>query len=446
MGMDFVAFLKIANSETAVRNIGLLIDNTLAQFTEVNDKRNAEGYAESNDLTPGWFDISYDPPVRIVKRTNDTNTDLFFRTPEGFEITIGNHCIRIYHCLRWQTFLTESSWQKPMIDACISVASLSGATDCIITSDYSPLNDSFFADEPFDSLIEVDNPEDGEKLQLAELYQEAADDTGIVIKADSGQWVPLVYWKSRGFWRVPNLHSPTSIPTALRARPSQQPRQCSDKEDETSHQYDKLSPVSSNGRYGFIDEKGTLAISLQFDDAGPFVNGRATVKLGKKWSCIDSGGNSMDTPLGWPGKEWPRPPFEAGKLMTVRQYLTDDGQYGFACRTSEKLVIPAEYNDAHEFSEGLAAVKPGHLWGFVDEVGSMRITPSFADVGDFHDGLVAVSDKTGRWGYINQTGTLVVDYQFEVALDFINAVGRVRRNGRWGYLDPEGKWLWEPRN
>ncbi|MBO7522558.1 MAG: WG repeat-containing protein, partial [Bacteroidales bacterium] len=46
-----------------------------------------------------------------------------------------------------------------------------------------------------------------------------------------------------------------------------------------------------------------------------------------------------------------------------------DGLCGFIDNTG-KEVVPCQYEDAYDFSEGLAAVKnKNDLWGFIDETG-----------------------------------------------------------------------------
>lgn len=80
--------------------------------------------------------------------------------------------------------------------------------------------------------------------------------------------------------------------------------------------------------------------------------------------------------------------------------------------TSEtgKLVIPAQFDEAHSFSQGLAAVKVGSKWGFIDKTGKQVIRPQFEDVRyayeneskSFFEGLAAVSVGENKWGYISR--------------------------------------------
>ena len=56
-----------------------------------------------------------------------------------------------------------------------------------------------------------------------------------------------------------------------------------------------------------------------------------------------------------------------------------------------RLAIPPQFAEARRFSEGLAAVRAGRLWGYIDSAGRWRIRPSLQLAGDFHEGLARAS-------------------------------------------------------
>src|SRR3989339_1691422 len=70
-----------------------------------------------------------------------------------------------------------------------------------------------------------------------------------------------------------------------------------------------------------------------------------------------------------------------------------------------KLVIPARYNAARPFSEGLALVMSGGKYGFIDAAGREVIKPAYQSAGDFGAGLAPVKLK-GSWGYIDKAGKI----------------------------------------
>ena len=72
---------------------------------------------------------------------------------------------------------------------------------------------------------------------------------------------------------------------------------------------------------------------------------------------------------------------------------------------------------ATRFSEGLAAVRSGGLWGFIDPGGRWVLPPAFADARPFRGGAAAVSIQ-GRWGFIDRKGKVLVPLAFEAAGSF----------------------------
>src|SRR4051812_4037239 len=55
-------------------------------------------------------------------------------------------------------------------------------------------------------------------------------------------------------------------------------------------------PVKMNGKYGYIDRKGKVTVTPQFDAAQPFTDGYAAVKLGDRWGYIDHAGKLVISP------------------------------------------------------------------------------------------------------------------------------------------------------
>lgn len=69
-------------------------------------------------------------------------------------------------------------------------------------------------------------------------------------------------------------------------------------------------------------------------------------------------------------------------------------------------MIPARYEMAYKYAEGLAAVKDGGKWGYIDATGKMAIAPQFSEAYVFDKGLAQVRVGKHR-GYIDHTGKYV---------------------------------------
>jgi hypothetical protein len=96
-----------------------------------------------------------------------------------------------------------------------------------------------------------------------------------------------------------------------------------------------------------------------------------------------------------------------------------DNKYGFMdanCR----MVIPAQYAEALDFTDGLSAVKIGSKWGYIDQTGGVVIPALFAGAFHFSDGLASVrlDERSPLWGFIDRTGKVAIQPQFGMPLWF----------------------------
>lgn len=100
--------------------------------------------------------------------------------------------------------------------------------------------------------------------------------------------------------------------------------------------------------------------------------------------------------------------------------------YGYVNAKGE-IVIPAQFEEARGFSEGLAAVKKGNKWGFINTSGSIVISTQFAEVSDFgeysYNGM-ARAKINGKWGIINNTGNFVIPAKYDYIYYHNTAAGR----------------------
>ena len=73
------------------------------------------------------------------------------------------------------------------------------------------------------------------------------------------------------------------------------------------------------------------------------------------------------------------------------------------------MVIPATYHAAMPFcANGLAAVKKSGRWGFIDKSGTEVIPCTFEDTLGFEEGNLAPVKKNALWGYVSKDGELIV--------------------------------------
>lgn len=156
---------------------------------------------------------------------------------------------------------------------------------------------------------------------------------------------------------------------------------------------DGLAMVELKGKIGFIDKKGTRVIPCKYDEVTSFKNGISYVALGGKDLFIDK-----------TGKEVPEP--EEGFFFDgfAVDYSDDEEGFGFISENDEMLT-PYIFEEAHDFSEGMAAVCMNEKWGFIDTTGALIVPCIYDDViFDFDNGL-ALIEIDDDFGYIDRKGT-----------------------------------------
>ena len=131
-------------------------------------------------------------------------------------------------------------------------------------------------------------------------------------------------------------------------------------------------------------------------------------------------------------------------LVVFRSF---DHKRGYINKNTGKIVIPAQFNRAWNFYEGLAAVfVDGYVW-FINENGEMAFKEVFPIVYDddynsiafrFHHGLCVMRTMEGKWGMINTKGEWIVEPIYTV-LSAPQLGSRIVGDGtHYGLLDLEG--------
>jgi len=112
--------------------------------------------------------------------------------------------------------------------------------------------------------------------------------------------------------------------------------------------------------------------------------------------------------------------------------------------TGEKISLNVQVARSLEFSEGLAKINSYGKYGYIDEWGTMAIEPAFEDARNFSGGLAGVMIG-GKWGYIDKTGSIVINFQFEDVRDFSEGLGAVKIKDKWGYIEKTGNIVIKPQ-
>ena len=196
--------------------------------------------------------------------------------------------------------------------------------------------------------------------------------------------------------------------------------------DEIGNLADNRIPLLINGSW--VRATGEFALgTIGFEQLGMYSGGYAAAKENGKWGVIDLAAKWLI-------------PAEYDEIITDELGRCYARGAVFARKDGVVSLLAGgrltgeTYEDAAPFSsEGYAAVKRNGKWGFIDEQGTVMIDFLFDDALSFGQHLAAV--KQGEfWGYINRQGDIVIEPVFLAAKSFSNGSAPVFTQRGWQFI------------
>lgn len=233
-----------------------------------------------------------------------------------------------------------------------------------------------------------------------------------------------------------------------------------------------LVAVRQEKLWGFLNTQGKIAIPVKYEAVTEFNDGFATARLNKKFVILTAKGDEIAiaeqdvidvksiceglAPYRTAGK---LTGFIApdGKVVIPAKfesvgYFTNGlawaklpaGQLGYINKKGEWVIQP-QFSATKEFDEqsGLARVKTGEVWGYVNTKGEILNVNDTEYWGDFSEGL-AEGKKGKKSGFYDTKGHWVIEPQFENVRDFKNGFASVKVGDKWGVINKEGKFVIQP--
>ena len=210
-------------------------------------------------------------------------------------------------------------------------------------------------------------------------------------------------------------------------------------------EYDKISTFSNgraivkkNGVIFAIDRNGNRLALLKEDasDFGNYANDRIPIQIDGKWYRANGelarGANAFD----WIGM------YREGYAAAQQ-----GGKWG-VIDMSTNWLIPAEYDGVivdelgRSYARGAVFVKQGNSVNlYLDGVSAGE---AYEDARPFGSEGYAAVRRNGKWGFINLSGEVKIDFQFDDALSFGQHLAAVKQGEYWGYISLSGKMVIEP--
>ena len=197
-----------------------------------------------------------------------------------------------------------------------------------------------------------------------------------------------------------------------------------------------LASVKQADKYGFINKTGKVVIPCQYDDVLFFSEGLCAVSITKQiedstyleWTYIDATGKPAIDSV-----------FEAAQsfnsgLAAVKR----NGKWSWIDK-KQKDVFGNDFEECQSFKNGFAAYKKDGFFGLINKSGKLILEPSYAIIGHFNEGLAMVSLGPETIGFIDTTGVIKIQPDFQSASSFNNGFCYIFKGNKIGLLTKSGR-------
>src|SRR4051812_47426950 len=111
---------------------------------------------------------------------------------------------------------------------------------------------------------------------------------------------------------------------------------------------------------------------------------------------------------------------------------------GFFVAILLSIVCAADALGQYEISETMLAVVVHGKWGFIDRTGKVIVEPQYDNFLYAEDGMRAV-EIGGKWGFTDEAGAIIIAPQYADARSFREGLAAVKVGNKWGFVDKTGK-------
>jgi len=132
--------------------------------------------------------------------------------------------------------------------------------------------------------------------------------------------------------------------------------------------------------------------------------------------------------------------------LKAQDYLVPAAEYGFwgYIDKNQQWIIPARFEEALPFTQGMGCVKQYGKWGYIDQQGEWKINPKFDKAKPFSEQLASVK-VYGMWGFINKSGDWVIDPKYLAVSSFSEGLAVVFEEGGFEYINKNGEKIFDKK-
>lgn len=237
-------------------------------------------------------------------------------------------------------------------------------------------------------------------------------------------------------------------------------------------------PVQREGKWGYINQSGTLSIGTTYTYAAPFCGELAGIitEEGESYFIDQENNKKMLMPEGvkvqgvsglfsglfavYDGQNYKYyneerkevfGSYDYAGVFSYERALVKEGETWKLIDINGNAVSEKQYEDAFVDENGITFqnergfVKTSNGWKMIDTQGSEIGGDSYDDVMSFVQSDSYAAVKTGgKWGFIDKEGKMVIEPQYEEARSFSNGFAAVKEGGKWGFINTDNNMVISP--
>lgn len=195
-----------------------------------------------------------------------------------------------------------------------------------------------------------------------------------------------------------------------------------------------LAPVQleDDGKWGYLNKAGEVAIEFSYDYAQEFESKRASVDLGEFEFLINQQGQILDT-VKFEYKKRKFPIIGSANVWKLGK-LNSRGD----------TIMQMKYRSFGYPQGELMWYFTGEKYGLADTTGTILIEPIYDKLTYFSDNGLALARRDGKYGFIERDGTVHIEFQYLNARGFKYGLAAVQVDGKWGFINENNSFEIEP--
>lgn len=201
--------------------------------------------------------------------------------------------------------------------------------------------------------------------------------------------------------------------------------------------------IVRNGLTGLISGSTfETIIPCMYEYLSPIKTSKAFYKANGKWGIIDENNKTIQFAI-YDNVEIDGSTLSEQKMPSMafqsNMYVRNNGKVGMLKANGEDF-IPVKYDSLGMYSDNMLVAKVGDKYGFLNEEGKESVPFVYSQAHNYSEGLAAVVNENGKYLFIDKSGNVTIKpKEYDRVDNFQNGTCKVYRKDKVWEIDREGK-------